>query len=549
YPIGDTYVQGISVRPDGAECAVITRHRELVTWLLGDPEQMRVTPLDARVNTFLGPFSTDSSALWLTDSYGTLRAIDTPLDTLGGAVREGWTRGVPDISGPTPYHVTLRPDGKQVAAQMYHRIGIWSAQTAQLIGAVDHDWITWEGGPDAAYLPSIDRIVTSSRDGGVPVQVWDAASGESLLKLDSHPYLDGAAVSDDGRLLARSSYRETTISAIASGRTIATLDASLGSVVALSATGKYVAGGCCHVDVWDVEHRRHVARLELGDAQPYALSFTPGEQHLIVRTKPPTETLQVCDIENGELITTVARGGPFASTKRGIIHVVWQRVSATEPGLEVRGVGAAKAMSVIRRPRGPSPGDAYDFVGIDPSGRYVTLRDEDPTTGERIMRFFAADTGALLAAHPESLQVQFTAGGDYLFAKGPNGGRALYRTEEFLNIPSHDVTPRNKALAAWGDVKRSQLLPNYPNPFNPETWIPFDLAAAGPVVVTVYDPSGSVVRRLDLGDVTAGTHRTRERAAYWNGRDDRGESVASGVYTYRVEGPGLSDSGRMLLIK
>ena len=228
---------------------------------------------------------------------------------------------------------------------------------------------------------------------------------------------------------------------------------------------------------------------------------------------------------------------------------MWQSTGTAGAHFEVRRVGAARPMSVIEPLRSSFHGNIYNFVSIDPSGRYVTLVDDDPATGKRTVRFFAADTGALLATRPESLRVQFTAGGDYLFAKGPNGGRALYRTEEFLNIPSHDVTPRNKALTAWGDVKRSQLLPNYPNPFNPETWIPFDLAAAGPVVVTVYDAAGSVVRRLDLGDVTAGTHRTRERSAYWNGRDDRGESVASGVYTYRVEGPGLSDSGRMLLIK
>ena len=72
-----------------------------------------------------------------------------------------------------------------------------------------------------------------------------------------------------------------------------------------------------------------------------------------------------------------------------------------------------------------------------------------------------------LGTGPDSSAVQFTAGGDYLFAKGPNGGRALYRTDGYLNIPSDEITPRRKQLTAWGDVKRTQLLPNYPNPFNP----------------------------------------------------------------------------------
>jgi hypothetical protein len=179
----------------------------------------------------------------------------------------------------------------------------------------------------------------------------------------------------------------------------------------------------------------------------------------------------------------------------------------------------------------------------------VALRDRDPTTEERAIRFFSATSGELLATRLGTSDIQFTAGGDYLFTKGPNDGLALYRTEEYLNIPSDELTPRNKALTAWGHVKRSQLLPNYPNPFNPETWIPFDLAASGPVHIAIYDASGAVVRRVDLGHVETGVHRTRERAARWDGRDAGGEPVASGVYTYRVTAPGLSDSGRMLLIK
>ncbi len=154
-----------------------------------------------------------------------------------------------------------------------------------------------------------------------------------------------------------------------------------------------------------------------------------------------------------------------------------------------------------------------------------------------------------MATRPESLDIQFTAGGDYLFAKGPNGGRALYRTEEFLNIPSDDVTPRNKLLTAWGDVKRRQLLPNYPNPFNPETWIPFDLAGSGRVEVTVYDDLGRVVRRVDLGHMAAGVYRARDRAAYWDGRNDAGEPVASGAYFIELRTDAIRQTRRTTLTK
>jgi len=234
------------------------------------------------------------------------------------------------------------------------------------------------------------------------------------------------------------------------------------------------------------------------------------------------------------LVTTEPRGGPFAATERGVIYVIWERVSPTDARFEVRRVGAGAPLSAIGPYRLPHRGSIYSFVDIDPSGRYVTIHGVDTATDERVVRFFATDTGDLLSTRPRSSSVQFTAGGEYLFAKGPNGGRALYRTEEFLNIPSDEITPRNRALATWGDVKRTQLLPNYPNPFNPETWIPFDLAQPETVEVIVYDDLGRVVRRVDLGHMPAGAYRTRERAAHWDGRNDAGERVASGAYSIQL---------------
>lgn len=76
------------------------------------------------------------------------------------------------------------------------------------------------------------------------------------------------------------------------------------------------------------------------------------------------------------------------------------------------------------------------------------------------------------------------------------------------------------------------LLPNYPNPFNPETWIPYQLANASDVQITIYDTKGIVVRSLVLGHQAAGYYTDKNRAAYWDGRNSLGENVASGVYFY-----------------
>ena len=82
--------------------------------------------------------------------------------------------------------------------------------------------------------------------------------------------------------------------------------------------------------------------------------------------------------------------------------------------------------------------------------------------------------------------------------------------------------------------KETLLLPNYPNPFNPETWIPYHLSHAADVRLTIYDAKGVVVRQLDIGHQSAGYYTTRIKAAYWDGRNNLGEPAGSGIYFYQL---------------
>ena len=93
------------------------------------------------------------------------------------------------------------------------------------------------------------------------------------------------------------------------------------------------------------------------------------------------------------------------------------------------------------------------------------------------------------------------------------------------------------------------LLPNYPNPFNPETWIPYRLAHDAEVILTIYAANGKVVRELDLGHRTAGNYQHRAKAAYWDGRDALGFPVSSGVYFYTLSAGEFSATRKMLIAK
>ena len=97
--------------------------------------------------------------------------------------------------------------------------------------------------------------------------------------------------------------------------------------------------------------------------------------------------------------------------------------------------------------------------------------------------------------------------------------------------------------------RETALLPNYPNPFNPETWIPYQLAEDANVTLTIYDINGARVRRLEMGYQPAGYYTDRANAAYWDGRNSSGELVASGAYYYELATPWFRSLRRMAIVK
>ena len=133
--------------------------------------------------------------------------------------------------------------------------------------------------------------------------------------------------------------------------------------------------------------------------------------------------------------------------------------------------------------------------------------------------------------------------------KHPDGGSVYLFDTEDVNIPASVEPTDELALIMLGDIKRTALLQNFPNPFNPETWIPYTLADDADVEVCIYDVQGMLVRRLDIGRQQGGRYLNRQTAAYWDGKDQSGASVASGVYFYTLEADAFSKTRRMVIQK
>ena len=248
----------------------------------------------------------------------------------------------------------------------------------------------------------------------------------------------------------------------------------------------------------------------------------------------------------------------------GDVYTQEAKLTADEPQ-EGAGFGLTVALDVNRAligspsadtKRGDDSGAAYAFlkVGADwvLQARIIPIKGPDEakglTSGDNMGSAVALDgefgrnfnfaaIGVQWDAHPEG-------GGD-------NGAVYIFDTEdvEGLNVPL-SVEPRGDlALTTFGDIKRTALLQNFPNPFNPETWIPYTLADDADVNVRIYDVEGRLVRNLDVGHQRTGRYINRETAVYWDGRDRLGESVSSGVYFYTLKADAFSETRRMVILK
>ena len=132
----------------------------------------------------------------------------------------------------------------------------------------------------------------------------------------------------------------------------------------------------------------------------------------------------------------------------------------------------------------------------------------------------------------------------------PTGYKFLLQGKAFIVGQQFHLADRSVSLSLKRDLPIiTTLCQNYPNPFNPETWIPFDLAEEADVSLDVYNSEGFVIREMNLGRKPVGSYRDKTRAIYWNGENQQGEPVTSGVYFYRIRASDYSQIRKMVILK
>ena len=363
---------------------------------------------------------------------------------------------------------------------------------------------------EIAYSPDGTRLAVASSIG---IWLYDARTGEELKLLSGHTSgVWSISFSPDGSTLASGSGDATVrLWSVGTGRHLRTLEGHTSGVwsVWFSPDGLTLASGSSDTTVrlWDVGTGRHLRTLEGHTSLVESVSFSPDGLTLASGSWDGTVLLW-------ELAPTPVESKQIAAdvNKDGIVNIIDLTLVASNFGktgqnsADVNGDGVVNIIDLTL------VAGAFGNTSAAPS--IWNLDQEIAPTSAEVEQWLH-----------EARQVNLT---DPVFQRG------LLMLERLLAT----LTPKETAL-----------LPNYPNPFNPETWIPYQLSESAEVSISIYAADGRLVRTLDLGHRSVGNYESRSRAAYWDGRNDVGESVASSVYFYTLTAGDFTATRKMLILK
>ncbi|MBM3238049.1 T9SS type A sorting domain-containing protein [Candidatus Poribacteria bacterium] len=197
-------------------------------------------------------------------------------------------------------------------------------------------------------------------------------------------------------------------------------------------------------------------------------------------------------------------------------------------------------------------GYVMDETGTAQDGIRVTVRNQ--RTGQTLQSTTGAwaDSGQYVITFVASSPDMMTSAGDQLEISAIDETHRLKMSPIIYTLTDAELSVYGlymPPLRLRVIPEHSALLPNYPNPFNPETWLPYQLADDAAVTISIYNQRGQLVRNIVLGNQAADVYISKDKAAYWDGRNNVGEKVANGVYFYNLQAGEFTDTRRMLIVK
>ena len=405
--------------------------------------------------------------------------------------------------------VKLSPDGRTVGATSRYFIKTWDVASQQMKRIVSAEGMTFEG---LAISPDGQKLAVS-RDPWVEVRNIQTGN----IELQFPQYIGGLeeiVFSPSGRWIGIVNYRE-------------------------------------HLSILDTKNPEKLQHLTSENGPVflhihYQIAFSQNDEYFAAsgRTKDHQYWIQLWKREGDTFVSQYAWQVPELlnspiPTLAFTSHTDGSTVLAASEELELHiwklwSDGPQLLTTLDGR---------YHPVHFSPDGRYLFARRDGST------QVWEWQTETPLE-HP-SIPVYFdiSRDGSVLLSEAVSGQIRIWDGSALLPSQPVAVEPRGKQIVILGEVKRDQLLQNFPNPFNPETWIPFRLADESRVTIQIYNSAGQLVRRLSLGTMPADDYSSQAQAVYWDGRNQTGEPVSSGVYLYTIHAGDFSATRKMLIRK
>ena len=456
--------------------------------------------------------------------------------------------------------VSFSPDGKTLATCGWDgTVRLYTVRLWDVKSRIEKATLT---GYPISFSPDGITLATCSWDG--TVRIWDVETGgeKSTFKADSLR-VNSMVFNPDGKTLASASTNGVRLWDVATGtRKIRFThkglgDTGIGNIVVFSPDGKTLAtgGSFRRVFLWDIATPTENAILS---TPKVTLSVPFGTESIIFSLDGKTlatghwdGTVRLWDVETGIEKTTFIRhtgwvksvifspdGKTLASASNDGTIILWHiTVKPPEPERVPADVNGDSTINI------------QDLVLVAAAFGKTGENDAD-VNGDGVVNIqdlvlvaaaFEGDASAPLALSHNMKSVVSRAE----VQKWLSEVQQLNLTD---TMSQRGILFLEQLLASL-TPKQNALLPNYPNPFNPETWIPYQLAKPANVSVSIYAADGKLVRSLDLGHQAVGVYQHRNHAAHWDGKNTQGESVASGLYFYTLTADEYTATRRMLILK
>ena len=547
------WVQDVVISPDGRRLATFERGwNDVYVWDIETQqllwqEQSGVQSISSMV------FSPDSQRLYVASQTGALTWS-------GQGPWEGWDDQVSiwdvefgkqiDTFGGDFYildAIAISPDGKTLLLHYRDAVVIWDIQSKQHLNV----WADFINGWNDALSPDGQTFVSLSL---YSIKTWDIPSQKmrSLISAENIFFRE-FAISGDGEKIAVGRDPWIEVRNLRTSAVEYRFQYSYGhSDIAFSSTGRWVAARASwSISLFDLENPERIQR-PTAEGEPAIdgslFTFSENDEYLaastythinhprqywIVLWKREADTFvfqyawKVPELSSNSkfAFASDADGLPVLAVPRARETQIWKLLPEHSELLTTLDVGSPVYFS---------PDSRYLFASRDRSLQILEWQTETSLDNPSISNYFAlSQDGSVLLSYADTGQIH------------------IWDAKTLLTSQPVAVEPNGKQIVVLGavKVKRNQLLQNFPNPFNPETWIPFRLAEESHVTIHIYAPTGQLVRRLSQGILPAGDYASQSKAVYWDGRNQIGESVSSGVYLYTINTDGFSATRKMLIRK